>query len=54
MGEIRNAYKIFVSKSEVKTPPERTKHRRAHTIRMGLTGTEYERLDWNELAWDRV
>jgi len=51
MGEMRNAYKILVGKSEGKRPLERTKCSWEDSIRMDRM--EWESVDWIHLAQDR-
>jgi hypothetical protein len=38
MNEMRNVYRILVSKPEGKIPLQRTGHRWKHTVKMGLKG----------------
>jgi hypothetical protein len=52
MVEIRNAYKIFVGKSEGKRPFG-THRNRWEDIRMDLRETVWERVEWIHLAQDR-
>jgi hypothetical protein len=53
MGEIRNAYKILVGKSERERPLVRPRRRWEDNIRMDLRETGWEGVDWMHLAQDR-
>jgi hypothetical protein len=53
MGEMRNAYKIFVGKSEGKRPPGIPRRRWEDDIRMDLRKIEWEGVGWMHLAQDR-
>jgi hypothetical protein len=46
MGEIRNAYNIFVGKPEMKRPLGRPRHRWVDTIRMDLREMGLDVVDW--------
>jgi len=50
MGEMRNAYNIFVGKSEGKRPLRRHRHRWEDNITMDLGEIEWEGVDWMNLA----
>jgi hypothetical protein len=52
MGEMRNAYKILVSKPEDKTPFRRPSHRWEDNIRMGIREIGWEAVDW--ILWLRI
>jgi hypothetical protein len=52
MGEMRNAYKILVGKSEGERPFGRSRRRLEDNIRMDLTGIGWEVLNWIHLAQD--
>jgi hypothetical protein len=51
MGEIRNAYRILVGKTEWKKPLGRS--RRRWDIRMDLREIGWEGVDWIHLVHDR-
>jgi len=53
IGEIRNAYKILVGKSEEKTPLGRPRHRWKGNIGMDLRETDWKGVDWIRPAQDR-
>jgi len=53
MGEMRNAYNVFVEKSEGKRQLGRPRHRWEDNIRMDLREIGWERMDWIHLAQDR-
>jgi hypothetical protein len=46
MGEIRNAYKILVGKSEGKRPLGRSRHKWKDNIKMALKEIVLESVDW--------
>jgi hypothetical protein len=46
MGKMRNAYKIFVRKSEVKRPLWRPRNRCGDNIEMYLKEMGHEGVDW--------
>jgi len=50
MGEMRNAYKILVRKSEGKRPLIRPGHRWENNIRMYLREIRWEGVDWTFLV----
>jgi transcription termination factor 2 len=50
MGETRNAY---MGKPEGERPLGRPRRRRVDNIKMDLRGTEWDGLDWSNLAQDR-
>jgi hypothetical protein len=52
MGEMRNAYRIFVGKPEGKRPLGRPKHR-LEDIRIDLRKIGWEGTDWIHLAQNR-
>jgi hypothetical protein len=52
MGE-RNAYKIFVGKSERKTPLGMPRHRWEDNIRMDLREIRWKYVYWMHVAHDR-
>jgi hypothetical protein len=52
-GEKRNAYRIFVGKSEGKRQLGRPRRRWEDTIRMDLGGITWGGMDWIDLAQDR-
>jgi hypothetical protein len=49
----RNAHKILIGKPEDEKPPGRHRHRLEDNIRMDLTGTGYESVDWIHVVYDR-
>jgi hypothetical protein len=51
---VRNAYKIFVDKTEEKRPLGRTKRRWEDDIKTELKETGYKSVDWIHLAQGRV
>jgi hypothetical protein len=53
MGEVRNAYKIFVRIPERKRSLRKPKHRWEDVIRMDLMEVEWKGVDWMHLAQDR-
>jgi hypothetical protein len=53
LGEIRNAYKIFVRKPEGKRPRGRPRRRWEDNIRMDLKEIVWEGVDWIHLVQDR-
>jgi hypothetical protein len=53
MGEVRNAYKILVGKSEEKRPLGRPKHRWKDNIRMDLREIGWMGVDLMHLVQDR-
>jgi hypothetical protein len=53
MGENRNAYRVFVGKSEGKRPLGRTERRWEGDIKLDLTGIGRGRMYWIDLAQDR-
>jgi hypothetical protein len=53
MGQMRNAYNIFVVKSEGERPLGRSGHRWKDNIRMDLREIGWEGVDWIYLARDR-
>jgi hypothetical protein len=53
MGATRNAYRILVGKPEKKRPLERPRRRWVDNIKMDLRETEWDGIDWIELAQDR-
>jgi hypothetical protein len=50
MGEMRNAYKIFVGKPEGKRPDGRPDHRWKDNVRMGIREIGWESVVWVQLA----
>jgi hypothetical protein len=52
MGEIKNAYKILVGKSEEKRPLKRHRCRWEDNIKIHLKETEWEGVEWIHLAQD--
>lgn len=50
IGEIRNAYDIFVIK--LKRPFERSKREVENNTKMNLEKTEFENVDWIRMAND--
>jgi len=52
-GEMRNTYKILVSKPEGRKPHRRPRHRWEDNIRMDLREIGWEVVDWMHLAQDR-
>jgi hypothetical protein len=52
-GEMRNAYKILVGNPEGKSPLGRPRRRWEDNIRMYLTETGWEAVDWINLGQDR-
>jgi hypothetical protein len=53
MGDMRNAYNIFVVKSERNTPFGRPRRRWDNNIKMDLREMEWEVVDWIHLPHDR-
>jgi hypothetical protein len=53
MGEMSNAYKIFIRKPEGKRPVGRPRRSWEDNIRMYLREIEWESGDWMNLAQDR-
>lgn len=54
MGEMKTMYKLFVGKPEGNRLVGTPSHRYEDDIKMGLKGNEWERMDWSQLAQDRV
>jgi hypothetical protein len=52
IGEMRNAYNIFIGKPEGERPLERTRHRSEVIIRMDLRKRGWEATKWVHLAQD--
>jgi hypothetical protein len=52
-GEKRNAYRIFVRKSEGKTPLGRPRRWWVDNIKMDLREVGWDGVDWIDLAQDR-
>jgi hypothetical protein len=53
VGEIRNAYKIFVGKPEGKRPLGKPRRRWKNNNRMNLRERRWESVDWIHLAENR-
>jgi len=53
VGEIRNAYKIFVGKPEGKRPLGKPRRRWKNNNRMNLRERRWESVDWVHLLHDR-
>jgi hypothetical protein len=53
MGEVRNAFKIFIGKPERKRSHRRPRRRWEDYIRMDLREVGWEGVDWIHLAQDR-
>jgi hypothetical protein len=53
MGEIRNAYRLFVGKPEGKRRLGRSKRRWVDNIKMDLVEVGWDDVDWIGLAQDR-
>jgi hypothetical protein len=53
MGEMRNAYKIFVGKPDEKRPHRRLWRRWEDNIRMNLREIGWEGVDWIHLTQDK-
>jgi hypothetical protein len=52
IGEMKNTYKILIGKPEGKRLLARSSSRWFHNIKMGLTGTGWEGVEWIDLAED--
>jgi hypothetical protein len=52
-GEKRNAYRILVGKPEGKRRLGRKRRRWVNNIKMDLSETDRDGMDWNDLAQDR-
>jgi hypothetical protein len=52
-GEVRNAYKILVRKSEGKRPLRRHRHGWEDNIKVDLKEIGWKGVDWMHLAEDR-
>jgi hypothetical protein len=52
-GEMRNAYKVLVRKSEGKRPLGRPRYKWGNDVRMDLREIGWEGVDWMHLAQDR-
>jgi hypothetical protein len=53
MGKKRNTYRMLVGKLEGKRPPGRPRRRWVDNIKMDLRETEWDGMDWIDLAQDR-
>jgi len=53
MGAMRNAYNILARKPEGKSPLGRHRRRWEDNIKIDLRETEWEGVDWIDLAQDR-
>jgi hypothetical protein len=53
MGEIRNAYKIFIRKTEENRERVRPRRRWQNNIRVDLMEKWWERVEWIHLAQNR-
>jgi hypothetical protein len=53
MGETRNAYRILVGKPEGKRLLGKPRRRWVDNIKMDLRVTEWDGMDWIQLAQDR-
>jgi hypothetical protein len=53
MGEKRNAYRIFVGKSEEKRPLVRPRRRFVNNIKIDLREIELDGMDWIDVVQDR-
>jgi hypothetical protein len=53
MGEKRNTCGILVGKREETSPPGRPRHRWVDNIKIDVTETEWDGMDWIDLAQDR-
>jgi hypothetical protein len=53
MGEKRNAYSIFVGKSEGKRQLGRLRSRCVYNIKMDLREIRWDAVDWIDVAQDR-
>jgi hypothetical protein len=52
-AEKRNVYRILEGKPEGKRPLGRPRHRWVDNIKMNLTETVWDGMDWTDLAQDR-
>jgi hypothetical protein len=52
VGAKRNAYRILVGKPEAKTPLGRSRRRWVDNIKIDLRETEWDDMDWINLAQD--
>jgi hypothetical protein len=53
MGKKRNAYKILEGKPEGNRPLGRPKRRWVNNIKIDIIETEWDGMDWFDLAQDR-
>jgi hypothetical protein len=48
-----HVYRVLVGKPEVKMPPGRLRYRWEDNIKTDLTETEWEDMDWTDVAQDK-
>jgi hypothetical protein len=54
MKELRNAYKILITKRDRKRPLERQRRSSEDNIKIDLRETRMKGIEWTHLARDRV
>jgi hypothetical protein len=53
MGDMRNAYRVLVGKSERKRPLRKSRHKWENNMKMDLREIEFGGVEWLYLAQDR-